>query len=382
MPNINAPGERPPAGSAHPPHSHRRDLQDLVGLPRSALLSFAQKHMQPKAPRTRAEAAQPSPYPKLAAFAPGALWNWLSEYWRYRIGPKHPFKTYDGSDGDNGVYRMRGTDGEVRIALAGDWGTGTDEAAKVGDQIEAYGPHYAIHLGDVYYVGDPVEVGANFLGVPNPRHPYYSPCRWPQGTEGAFALNGNHEMYARGFGYFDKILPELGMRGDPRGQRASYFCLENDDWRIIAVDTGYNSIGLPILEHFTQPDCALPDALIDWLRGVVRPRADDPRGIVILSHHQYYSRFDHCYPRPAQQLAEFSRGPSFGFGGTSIASSSTARPRWTAASRRSAGASAMAACRSNSPRPPRCMTLRRNSSTREPIRTTRISMSASTDSPS
>ena len=57
------------------------------------------------------------------------------------------------------------------------------------------------------------------------------------GSEGAFALNGNHEMYALGYGYFDHILPKLGVRGSPRGQRASYFCLENDHWRIIALDT-------------------------------------------------------------------------------------------------------------------------------------------------
>jgi len=50
-------------------------------------------------------------------------------------------------------------------------------------------------------------------------------------------------------------------------------------------------------------------ALHEWLRAVVRPRSDDPRGIVILSHHQYVSRFDHCYPRPGQQLAEFFSRP-------------------------------------------------------------------------
>ena len=193
----------------------------------------------------------------------------------------------------------------TRIALAGDWGTGTDEAFHVASHMRAFRPHYTIHLGDVYYVGDPAEVGANFLGVPNPRLPY-KPCKWPIGSEGAFALNGNHEMLARGFGYFDHILPRLGLRGSPNGQRASFFCLQNEHWRILALDTGYNSVGAPIIEHFFEPDCTLPDELIDWLRTVVRPQPDDPRGIVILTHHQYVSRFDHCYPKPAQQLAEFS----------------------------------------------------------------------------
>jgi hypothetical protein len=151
-------------------------------------------------------------------------------------------------------------------------------------------------------------VGANFLGIPNPRY-QFAPCKWPQGSEGAFALNGNHEMYALGYGYFDHILPKLGLRGSPSGQRASYFCLENDHWRIIALDTSYNSVGAPILEHFLEPDCALPAELIEWLRTVVKPRADDPRGVVILSHHQYVSRFDRCYPKAAQQLAEFFSRP-------------------------------------------------------------------------
>jgi hypothetical protein len=248
-----------------------------------------------------------------------------------RLGRRHPFQTYDGQDGDDGLYRLHGGSDGIRIALAGDWGTGTDEAFEVAARIRAFRPHYTIHLGDVYYVGDPAEVGANFLGAPDSRYPY-KPCKWPRGTEGAFALNGNHEMMARGFGYFDHILPKLGVRAlvlplvrtkacatpyptpedqsrSAGGQRASYFCLENDHWRILALDTGYNSIGAPIIEHFLEPDCALPDELIEWLRSLVRPRADDPRGIVILSHHQYVSRYDNCYPRPAQQLAEFFSRP-------------------------------------------------------------------------
>jgi len=303
----DAPSPPPQAGEARP-HGPRRDLQDLYDLPRSALLSYQRKHAEPGRPRSRAEAVQRAAYPTLGAFAPRRFWRWMSEYWRFRIGRRHPFLTYDGEDGDDGVYELRGDGGEIRIALAGDWATGTDEAAHIASLIERWRPHYSIHLGDVYYVGDPAEVGANFLGLANPRR-RYAPCKWPSGSEGAFALNGNHEMYARGFGYFDHILPRLGLRDSPQGQKASYFCLENDHWRIIGLDTGYNSVGAPILERFIQPDCALRPELIDWLRDIVKPRSDDPRGIVILSHHQYVSRFDHCYPKPARQLAEFFSQP-------------------------------------------------------------------------
>ena len=303
---MSAGGNEPRPNGEGWPHGMRKDLQDLRKLPRSPFISYQKKRAQPHRPRSRAEAAQRQVYPALSAFAPHRFWRWVSEYWQSRIGRRHPFQTYGGEDGDNGLYPLRGDTREIRIALAGDWGTGTDEAVEVAALIEAWRPHYSIHLRDVYYVGDPAEVGANFLGIPSPLY-QFAPCKWPLGSEGAFALNGNHEMYARGYGYFDHILPKLGVRGSPHGQRASYFCLENDHWRILALDTSYNSVGAPILEHFLWSDSSLPAPLVDWLRTVVRPRYDDTPAMVILSHHQYVSRFDHCYPKPAQQI--FLSGP-------------------------------------------------------------------------
>jgi hypothetical protein len=170
----------------------------------------------------------------------------------------------------------------------------------------------------VYYVGGPAEADENFLGIRNPPESRFEPCLWPTGLHGTFALNGNHEMYARGYAYFDRILPTLGpiVNGKAQGQRASFFCLENEYWRIIALDTGYNSIGLPVLEYipFLKPDCALPPELLAWIREAVRPQ-DDGRGIVLLSHHQYYSCFDDWYPKPAKQLAEFFSRPVLWFWG-------------------------------------------------------------------
>ena len=59
-------------------------------------------------------------------------------------------------------------------------------------------------------------------------------------------MNGNHEMYALGKAYFKIMLQTLGMRepstGQVRPQKASFFCLENEHWRIIGLDTGYNSV--------------------------------------------------------------------------------------------------------------------------------------------
>ena len=47
----------------------------------------------------------------------------------------------------------------------------------------------------------------------------------------------------------------------------------------------------------------------------MRPRDDDPRGIILLSHHQYYSRYDNWYPQQAKQLAEFFPRPVLWFWG-------------------------------------------------------------------
>jgi hypothetical protein len=74
-------------------------------------------------------------------------------------------------------------------------------------------------------------------------------------------------MYARGYAYFDRMLPRLGpiTNGKTHGQKASYFCLENQHWRIIALDTGYDSIGWPLLNMcFNRPARSAPNRLIGF----------------------------------------------------------------------------------------------------------------------
>jgi len=294
----------------------RKDLQDLQNLSRAPVLSYLQKQEQPRAARQKVAQLQPARFPLLAAFTPQRLWNWIRQYLRYRFYPRHPFQVYTKGSADSGIYPLQGDAGEIRIALAGDWATGTDEAYTISELMRAFKPHYTIHLGDVYYVGDPREVDENFLGKRNPDNEY-DPCLWPNGSKGAFALIGNHEMYALGgSAYFDRMLPTLGLieNGRSQGQKASFFCLENEVWRIIALDTGYNSVGLPLLEYIFRPDCALPTELIGWIGELLKP-GNAQRGTVLLSHHQYFSRFDKWYPKPAMQLAQFINGSVLWFWG-------------------------------------------------------------------
>jgi Calcineurin-like phosphoesterase len=258
-----------------------------------------------------AEAVAPPNYPPESFFAPAALWAFLRNYLAYVLRKKHDFPPHTASP-QGAIYDLldeKGAD-TVKIALVGDWGTGTEEAERVAEQMKKFNPHFTIHIGDVYYIGDPPEINENCLGVRNPNN-NYDPVTWPIGTRGSFALNGNHEMYANGGGYFDVLLPKLGLcvAGKMTGQQTSFFCLQNRYWRIIAIDTGYNSNGVPILGQIPivnkipglGGDCKLRTELIDWLTAVVLQQPDN-RGVIIMSHHQYYSGFEDQYRKPAQQL--------------------------------------------------------------------------------
>lgn len=294
-----------------------KDLESFHKLPRSPAGSFMFRASVEKKARF---------HYLLSAFLPNVFWEWIGNYLGHRLGPRHAFQYYDHPSINNGVYKL-GDDsliggqpdpkGEVRISIAGDWGTGTDEAYEVAQRMQEFNPHYTIHLGDVYYVGDEIEVKENCLGV---RDPHYSfiPCNWPLGSVGSFALNGNHEMYALGRAYFDLFLPELGIRpapgAHPSGQKASFFCLQNDYWRIIGLDTGYNSIGIPLLEYIFSPSCKLRDELLSWIREQVNPKGSK-RGTILLSHHQYCSMFQEWYTEPAKQLASLVDSPVLWFWG-------------------------------------------------------------------
>lgn len=249
----------------------------------------------------------------LSAFLPSNIAGWLGSYLKYVFQPRFKFPDYAGS-GLDGLYMIAPENGSdaISVAIVGDWGTGTSEAETIADKITAIAPDFTIHLGDVYFVGDEQEIRENCLGESSES---FSGVTFPKGSQGSFALNGNHEMYANGRPYFTLFLQQLGMHGSP-GQVASFFALETDTWRILAIDTGYNSVGIPILSMIpginripaVGGDCHLEEKLVRWLRDVVRPK-QRPKATLVLSHHNYFSRFkEHDCARPAQQLMEFFDG--------------------------------------------------------------------------
>jgi len=288
-------------------------VRDLAVYQRSAALANL---------RRAAEAAAPPNFAPASIFSPWALWGWTKRYLPQVLEGKRSFPTDTGPG--KALYDLRGEadgpgrggpgsvrTGSVRIGLAGDWGTGTTEAQSVAERMQAFQPHFTIHLGDVYPVGDARSVNENCLGIRNPEN-NYDPVHWPMGSQGSFALNGNHEMFANGSGYFDVFLPTLGMMGADRrrsGQPTSFFCLQNEDWQIIALDTGYNSAGVPILSNIPLVkgipgicgDCRLEPSVVDWIKNVVEPDRCQ-RGLILLSHHQNYSAFEDSYRGLADQL--------------------------------------------------------------------------------
>lgn len=303
-------------GSNQPPRYEAKNLGDYRDLGRGPFTSYY---------RRLVAAAGVSPtagvFERLSAFT-GSVENWdewAKHVLKYIGKGKYPFQAYPPNE--TGIFTIPN---QVRVSIAGDWGTGTDEAKHVTDQMKTHKPDYTIHLGDIYYVGDSPELEEHCLGQRG-SNSNYTPVRWQLGTKGSFALNGNHEMYALGTAYFSEFLPKLGpidpATGNPTGQRASFFCLKNDFWEVIGLDTGYYSTGLLSALSFLskiksikwfrktpwfKPSCKLPDELMKWLPSV-RTRDSDSRvrGLILLSHHQYYSGFDDWYLTPAKQLKPF-----------------------------------------------------------------------------
>ncbi|MGB6876961.1 MAG: metallophosphoesterase [Candidatus Acidiferrales bacterium] len=299
-----------------PKERARKDLRNFSGLSHFR----AAAHFQ--AART---GYSTTTYDPISAFMPGRLLQWIPRVAKYWFHKKHAFRDYTTGGKGTGIYAI---EDRVKFSIAGDWGTGTDEAGVVAAGMEKAEPDFTIHLGDVYYVGDANEVRENFLGEQTSP---YEPVKWPMGAKGSFALNGNYEMYAEGNGYWRMVLPKMGFkeRGSEwgTGQWASFFCLENKHWRIIGLDTGYNSTRfdwgkMPVLKRSKwlrkttslKPRCTIPEALLSWLKTCVNPEGDK-RGLILLSHHGPHSAFSDWYQVPARQLAGIIHRPVIWFWG-------------------------------------------------------------------
>lgn len=276
----------------------RRTHADYLNM----IHSQAQSHFRTQEMILKSKLSQ---HPALNAFSTFISVNvlgWIFHYLKSRIGRKHPFMDYSNS-GSNGVFAMRsasspGNSDDIKMVLAADWATDTAESDHIAALMKKEDSDYSIHLGDTYFVGAPDEIQCNFLVANAP---------WPRGGSGSLALPGNHEFYSNGAPYFDQLLPQMFVRtGDnaTQTQAASFFCLQNDYWRVIGLDNGYYSVGKLIIEFIIRPDAHLDPKLIAWLKKEVATDPNDKRGLIILSHIQYCSAFEPQFPRAAETLKE------------------------------------------------------------------------------
>ncbi|MGB8190636.1 MAG: metallophosphoesterase, partial [Chitinophagaceae bacterium] len=263
-----------------------KKYEDLINLSRSPLVN--QLH------GLRESITKPPPHYDMHGLIHRNFINWILRHIRYLGNRRYAYQQYSKPEANNGIFKMQPQPGQqTTIALLGDWASDTPESHNIANL--AGQQDYSIHLGDTYYMGNIKEIADNFndkFGAP-----------WPYGTFGSFALLGNHEMYSGGKGYFTQLLPYMGVySGDVTNQQeASYFCLENDHWRIIGLDTGYNSLK-GCLGVRSDYHAKLHRWQMEWFNNVVQPNKDN-RGIILLSHHQSFSAFEKEYPGAAAQLS-------------------------------------------------------------------------------
>jgi hypothetical protein len=178
---------------------------------------------------------------------------------------------------------------DARVVMVGDWGTGLPAAVEVGQQMgrelatAAGRDRHLIHLGDVYYSGWKEEYVHHFL-------PHW-PHEVGDATIRSWSLNGNHDMFSGGHGYFGYLLRDSRFAGQAG---CSHFRLENSDWLILALDTSYDDQDLA----GTQAEWVL-DQVTGW-----------GGKTLLLSHHQLFSAYERTLPTLMERLAPvFSRRP-------------------------------------------------------------------------
>src|SRR2546426_1076260 len=121
-------GARRSSGRRKP--NHLAKLNGSPTLGRSALVNHFNRTVAALAPTTS--------FPRLKAFLPQNLWPWIRNYLKYAFTPRIRFPDYSKSR-KNGVYQIVPAPGadSIKIAIAGDWGTGPQEAETIADLMLA-----------------------------------------------------------------------------------------------------------------------------------------------------------------------------------------------------------------------------------------------------
>jgi hypothetical protein len=203
----------------------------------------------------------------------GVIWG-FSQYENYDPGWANAWIEYEKYENNKAPFAGNAQcitiPNQVSLGIAGDWGTGywrgaSTPSAKVAQQMLKLSPDYTIHIGDTYYAGTQDEMTNNLASV------------WPQGTSGALAIPGNHEMYCGDWFYY-AILPKLC----PLQKGASYFALQNDNWLIVALDTSYYATNMYMDGSIMGPGNNDATQAV-WLSQILQ-KANNRR-VMIMTHH-------------------------------------------------------------------------------------------------
>jgi hypothetical protein len=267
--------------------SHLKALAGLgMALPQGAALSLAAMTPDPQAALALAADAEALRFANPTAFAESLRLQFglADPRWLLVLRTFHEFKRRGGKV----PYRTHATledfvlerlPARATVALLADWGTGTPEAVEVLRQVAGHRPDVLIHLGDIYYSGQEEEVEGRFR---RPLRQVFGEDVLTRRQPLILTLFGNHDMYGGGQAYFGLL--------DQLGQPASYFCLRNDDWQLVAMDTGKNSGIADPFRHLQEQPTHLEPTEVDWLRH--RVKTAGRRKTVLLSHHQLFSTFE------------------------------------------------------------------------------------------
>lgn len=182
-------------------------------------------------------------------------WGWISMSWKLVFKPKkHPWIAP--------LPDPEKIEDDARIAIFSDWGSGLYGARPIANSIAKLDRcDVALHLGDTYYSGADDEVHDRLI------------ADWPQRNNKTVnrTLNGNHEMYSGGQGYF------TALAAPPFNQSASCFAMQNSNWLLICLDTAY-------------VDFNLDESQVAWATRLID--AAGTRKVILFSHHQPFSQLD------------------------------------------------------------------------------------------
>jgi len=117
-----------------------------------------------------------------------------------------------------------------RIALFSDFGTGLPHSRYIAKQLCRGRFDALIHLGDVYYNGQPEEFRTGMI----------EPLRPCLATTPLYTLLGNHELYSGGHAFFSFMARRRQLHPDLHRQEGSYFALRvGERYQLVALDTDY-----------------------------------------------------------------------------------------------------------------------------------------------